>query len=56
MHVDCRHRIGEVLTAFKLLSSISQGQDVPGLVLTGGLNPKTLLQGTFALIDTWPCS
>ncbi|KAL3138653.1 hypothetical protein ABBQ32_006413 [Trebouxia sp. C0010 RCD-2024] len=40
-----RHRIAEVLTTLKLLSSMSQGDDVPGLKLSGGLNPQTLLQG-----------
>ena len=43
--VHCRHRIAEVLTTLKLLSSMSQGEDVTGLKLSGGLNPKTLLQG-----------
>ena len=42
----CRHRIAEVLTTLKLLSSMSRGEEVLGLKLSGGFNPKTLLQGT----------
>ena len=41
----CRHRVGEVLTTYKLLSSMSIGEQVPGLSLSGGMNPATLMQG-----------
>ena len=43
--VACRYRVGEVLTAYKLLSSMSKGQHVPGLSLSGGLSSDTLLAG-----------
>ena len=44
-HVNCRFRIGEVLTAYKLLGSMSRGEPVQGLKLSGGLNPSSLLRG-----------
>lgn len=40
-----RHRVGEVLTTYKLLSSMSIGEQIPGLSLSGGMNPATLMQG-----------
>lgn len=40
-----RFRIGEVLTAHKLLGSMSRGEPVQGLKLSGGLNPSSLLRG-----------
>ena len=42
---SCRYRIGEVLTAYKLLTSMSKGEAVQGLSLSGKANPTTLLQG-----------
>ena len=42
----CRHRIAEVLTTLKLLGSMSRGEEVTGLKLSGGCHPKTLLQGS----------
>ena len=43
--IRCRHRVAEVLTTLKLLSGMSRGEEVTGLKLSGGFNPKTLLQG-----------
>ncbi|KAA6419127.1 MAG: Platelet-activating factor acetylhydrolase [Trebouxia sp. A1-2] len=40
-----RFRIGEVLTAYKLLTSMSRGEPVQGLKLSGGLNHSSLLKG-----------
>ena len=43
--LPCRYRIGEVLTAYKLLTSMSKGEAVKGLSLSGKSNPLTLLKG-----------
>ena len=40
-----RYRVGEVLTSYKLLSSMSRGEEVRGLQLSGGVNSTSLLQG-----------
>ena len=41
----CRYRIGEVLTAHKLLSSMNAGETVPGLKLSGRHAAAELLKG-----------
>ena len=43
--IHCRHRVAEVLTTLKLLSGMTRGEEITGLKLSGGFNPKTLLQG-----------
>ena len=45
LRFSCRYRIGEVLTAYKLLTSMSKGEAVKGLSLSGKSNPLTLLKG-----------